>query len=58
MSELCIVQVLDYEAQVQAHLKKKRILECKNCPIECKKKGGGPDEEKQYTSPTNESCTC
>lgn len=44
MSELCVVQVLDYEAQVRANLKKKRILECKNCPIKCEKKESNDDE--------------
>lgn len=28
---ICLIQVLDYEAQ--KHMKKKRILECKNCPV-------------------------
>lgn len=28
--QLCLVQVLDYEAQ---HRKKKRVLECKECPM-------------------------
>lgn len=31
MIQLCLVQVLDYEAQ--KHLKKKRVLECKDCPV-------------------------
>ena len=29
--DLCLVKVLDYESQ--QHLKKKKILECCNCPI-------------------------
>lgn len=29
--QLCLVQVLDYEAQ--QHRKKKRVLECKECPV-------------------------
>ena len=28
---ICLIQVLDYEAQ--KHMKRKRILECKNCPV-------------------------
>ena len=34
MSEICVVQVLYYEAQKD--FKKKRVLECENCPIKCK----------------------
>lgn len=37
MSDLCIVKVLDYEAQQD--LKKKKILECCNCPIKDNCKG-------------------
>lgn len=36
MSDICVVQVLDYEAQ--RDFKKKRVLECENCPLKCKKK--------------------
>ena len=38
-NDLCLVKVLDYEAQ---SAKKKKVLECKDCPIKdkCKKKGG------------------
>ncbi len=38
-NDICIIQVLDYEAQTS---KKKKVLECKNCPFkdECKKAGG------------------
>lgn len=38
MSEICMVQVLDYEAQKD--FKKKRVLECEKCPIsfKCEKK--------------------
>lgn len=28
---ICLIQLLDYEAQ--EHMKKKRVLECKNCPV-------------------------
>ena len=31
MIQLCLVQVLDYEAQ--QYRKKKRVLECKDCPV-------------------------
>lgn len=31
MIQLCLVQVLDYEAQ--QYRKKKRVLECKDCPM-------------------------
>ena len=36
MSDVCLVRVLDYEAQKD--FKKKRVLECENCPMECEKK--------------------
>lgn len=31
MIQLCLVQVLDYEAQ--KHFKKKKVLECSKCPV-------------------------
>lgn len=34
MEELCVVKVLDYEAQKD--LKKKKVLKCDNCPIKDK----------------------
>lgn len=46
MSDICIIQVLDYEAQMKLNTKKKKVLECKDCPIKknCKEKGGGVNE--------------
>lgn len=41
-SDYCLVKVLDYEAQ--EHLKKKRVLECKKCPLKEKCKVG----EREY----------
>jgi hypothetical protein len=40
MSDICIVQVLDYEAQLSLSTKKKKVLECKDCPIKDKCKKG------------------
>lgn len=38
MSDICIIQVLDYEAQSSFNKKNKKVLECKNCPIKDKRK--------------------
>lgn len=41
MNELlmCIIKYLDYEAQIQAKLKKPKVLKCSKCPIKenCRK---------------------
>lgn len=42
MSDLCLVKVLDYEAQ--EHMKKKTVLECEKCPIREKCKRGEQNE--------------
>ena len=42
MSEICLIQVLDYQAQ--EGFKKKKVLECKNCPFKDKCKRGGVNE--------------
>ena len=31
MIQLCLIKILDYEAQ--EHLKRKRVLECAKCPV-------------------------
>lgn len=39
MGDICLIQVLDYEAQNHLNKKNKKVLVCKNCPIKdkCKK---------------------
>ena len=39
MHDICLIQVLDYEAQNYLNKKNKKVLECKNCPIKdnCKR---------------------
>ena len=44
MSDICIIQVLDYEAQNYLNKKDKKVLECKNCPIKDKCKKGEKHE--------------